>query len=95
VVAHTFNLSTWEAEAGRSLSPGQTGLHSEIQDSQRNLVSKQPKQTNKKLGELAIKSESKQAKIKSFFLPCCCCSSSSSSFRFIYLFIYLLYVSTL
>ena len=39
VVAHTFDLSTWEAEAGRSLSlrpawstervPGQPGLHRE------------------------------------------------------------------
>jgi hypothetical protein len=39
VVAHTFNPSTWEAEAGRS--QGQPGLQSESQDSQgyiKNLV---------------------------------------------------------
>jgi hypothetical protein len=34
VVAHAFNLSTWEAEAGRFLSQGQPGLQSELQDSQ-------------------------------------------------------------
>jgi hypothetical protein len=32
VVAHTFNPSTWEAEAGKF--PGQPGLQSEFQDSQ-------------------------------------------------------------
>jgi hypothetical protein len=34
VVAHTFNPSTREAEAGRFLSWGQPGLQSEFQDSQ-------------------------------------------------------------
>jgi len=34
VVAHTFNPSTWEAEAGGFLSWGQPGLQSEFQDSQ-------------------------------------------------------------
>jgi hypothetical protein len=34
VVAHTFNPSTQEAEAGGFLSPGQPGLQSEFQDSQ-------------------------------------------------------------
>jgi hypothetical protein len=35
VVAHTFNPSTWEAEAGGFLSfQGQPGLQSEFQDSQ-------------------------------------------------------------
>jgi hypothetical protein len=58
VVAHAFNPSTWEAEAGGFLSsrpawsteriPGQPGLHREIQ---RNPVSK--KQTNK-LGARAV-----------------------------------------
>jgi hypothetical protein len=33
VVAHAFNLSTWEAEAGRFLR-GQPDLQSEFQDSQ-------------------------------------------------------------
>jgi hypothetical protein len=55
MVAHTFNLSTWEAKGRR----GHPGLHSEIQESQTYLVrlsQKQnqqqqqttpPKQTNK------------------------------------------------
>jgi hypothetical protein len=34
VVAHAFNPSTWEAEAGRFLSSRQPGLQSEFQDSQ-------------------------------------------------------------
>jgi hypothetical protein len=35
VVVHTFNPSTWEAEAGRSLEvQDQSGLESEFQDSQ-------------------------------------------------------------
>jgi hypothetical protein len=34
VVAHAFNPSTWEAEAGGFLSRGQPGLQSEFQDSQ-------------------------------------------------------------
>jgi hypothetical protein len=35
VVAHTFNPSTWEAEAGRFVSSkGQPGLQTEFQDSQ-------------------------------------------------------------
>jgi hypothetical protein len=52
VVAHTFNPSTWEAEAGRFLSlrpawttksvPGQPGL-------QRNPVSKKQNKTKKRL----------------------------------------------
>jgi len=33
VVAHAFNLSAWEAEAGRFLS-SRSGLQSEFQDSQ-------------------------------------------------------------
>ena len=34
MVAHAFNPSTWEAEAGGSLSvQDQPGLHSEFQDS--------------------------------------------------------------
>jgi hypothetical protein len=34
VVAHTFNPSTWEAEAGLSSSLVQPGLQRELQDSQ-------------------------------------------------------------
>jgi hypothetical protein len=34
VVAHAFNPSTWEAEAGGFLIRGQPGLQSEFQDSQ-------------------------------------------------------------
>jgi hypothetical protein len=34
VVAHTFNPSTWEAEAGGFLSSSQPGLQGEFQDSQ-------------------------------------------------------------
>jgi hypothetical protein len=34
VVAHAFNPSTQEAEAGGSLNQGQPGLQSEFQDSQ-------------------------------------------------------------
>ena len=34
MVAHAFNHSTWEAEAGEFLSSGQPGLQSEFQDSQ-------------------------------------------------------------
>jgi hypothetical protein len=35
IVAHTFNLSTWETKVGRSLCiQSQSGLHSEFQDSQ-------------------------------------------------------------
>ena len=34
LVVHTFNPSTWEAEAGRSLSSRPPGLHREFQDSQ-------------------------------------------------------------
>jgi hypothetical protein len=33
-VVHTFNPSTWEAEAGGFLSSGQPGLQSEFQYSQ-------------------------------------------------------------
>jgi hypothetical protein len=33
-VAHAFNPSTWEAEAGRFLSMRPAGLQSEFQDSQ-------------------------------------------------------------
>jgi hypothetical protein len=33
VVAHAFNPSTWEAEAGGFLSSSQPGLQSEFQDS--------------------------------------------------------------
>jgi hypothetical protein len=35
VVAHAFNPSTWEAEAGGFLSSRPAGLQSEFQDSQR------------------------------------------------------------
>jgi hypothetical protein len=34
MVAHTFNPSTWEAEAGGFFVRGQPGLQSEFQDSQ-------------------------------------------------------------
>jgi hypothetical protein len=34
VVAHAFNPSTWEAEAGEFLSSKPAGLQSEFQDSQ-------------------------------------------------------------
>jgi hypothetical protein len=34
VVAHAFNPSTWQAEAGGFLSSSQPGLQSEFQDSQ-------------------------------------------------------------
>ena len=37
-MAHAFNPSTWEAEAGGFRVRGQPGLQSEFQDSQRNLV---------------------------------------------------------
>jgi hypothetical protein len=57
MVAHTFNPSTWEAEAGRFLSsrpawstkwfPGQPGLHRETL-SRKNKKQKTNKQTNKK-----------------------------------------------
>jgi hypothetical protein len=43
VVAHAFNPSTWEAEAGRFLS----GLQSEFQDSQGYTEKKNKKQKNK------------------------------------------------
>jgi hypothetical protein len=43
VVAHTFNPSTWEAEAGRFLQ--QPGLQSEFQDSQGYTVKPCPKKT--------------------------------------------------
>jgi hypothetical protein len=33
-MVRAFNPSTWEAEAGRFLRPGQYGLQSEFQDSQ-------------------------------------------------------------
>jgi hypothetical protein len=38
MVAHTFNLSTWEAEAGRFWVRGQPGLQSELQDSQKKML---------------------------------------------------------
>ena len=50
MVAHAFNPSTWEAEAGRFLSSGQPGLQSEFQDSSRGYTEKpclKNKQTNK------------------------------------------------
>jgi hypothetical protein len=51
VVAHTFNPSTWEAEAGGFLVQVQPGLQSEFQDSQgyteKHCLEKQNKQTNK------------------------------------------------
>ena len=57
VVAHAFNPSTWEAEAGRFLSlrwacstkwiPGQPGLHRETQ-SWKQQQQKKNKQTKKK-----------------------------------------------
>jgi hypothetical protein len=50
VVAHTFNPSTWEAEAGGF--QGQPGLQSEFQDSQgyteKPCLEKPKPQTNKK-----------------------------------------------
>jgi hypothetical protein len=52
VVVHTFNPSTWEAEAGGFLSSSQPGLQSEFQDSQGytekpRLKKQKQKQTNK------------------------------------------------
>jgi hypothetical protein len=53
VVAHTFNRTTWETEAGRFLSLSQPGRQSEFQDSQGYTEkpclkkSKTNKQTNK------------------------------------------------
>ena len=42
MVVHTFNRSTWEAEADRSLRvQDQPGLQSEFQDSQRKLLHKE------------------------------------------------------
>jgi hypothetical protein len=64
VVAYIFNLSTWEAEAGRFLVQGQPGLQSELQDSQgstekpslenknKNKKQKTNKQKKKSLGSL-------------------------------------------
>jgi len=50
VVAHAFNPSTWEAEAGGFLSPA--GLQSEFQDSQgyteKSCLQKKPKNNNNK-----------------------------------------------
>jgi hypothetical protein len=46
VVAHAFNPSTREAEAGGFLSSGQTGLQSEFQDSQG--YTEKPSQKNQK-----------------------------------------------
>jgi hypothetical protein len=49
MVAHAFNPSTWEAEAGGFLSSRHAGLQSEFQDSQG--YTEKPcleKQTNKK-----------------------------------------------
>jgi hypothetical protein len=57
MVAHAFNLSTREAEAGKFLSLGQPGLQSEFQDCQgytekpclkKTKNQKPKKQTNKK-----------------------------------------------
>ena len=52
VVVYTFNPSTWEAEAGRSLwAWGQPSLHSELQASQEHretLTKKKNKQKKKK-----------------------------------------------
>jgi hypothetical protein len=57
MVAHAFNPSTWEAEAGRFLSsrpawstdrvPGQPGLHRETLSQKKNKKQKQKKQKNK------------------------------------------------
>jgi hypothetical protein len=56
VVVHTFNPSTWEAEAGGFLVQGQSGLQSEFQDSQgytekhcleKTTAKQKTKQTNK------------------------------------------------
>ena len=47
VVAHAFNPSTWEAEAGE-FSEFEPGLQSEFQDSQGHVLKNQNKQTNKK-----------------------------------------------
>jgi hypothetical protein len=57
VVAHTFNPSTWEAEAGGFLSsrpawstkrvPGQPGLHRETLSQNKNKNKNKNKQTNK------------------------------------------------
>jgi hypothetical protein len=70
VVVHAFNPSTWEAEAGGSLSSRQPGLQSEFQDSQgytekpclkkqtKNKKQKQ-KQTNKK-NNLAVPPETQR-----------------------------------
>ena len=45
-VVHTFNPTTWEAEAGRSLwGWGQLDLPSEFQTIQKNSVSKKKKPT--------------------------------------------------
>jgi hypothetical protein len=57
VVAHAFNPSTWEAEAGGFLSSRPAGLQNEFQDSQdyteKPCVEK-PKQTNKQTKNLPV-----------------------------------------
>jgi hypothetical protein len=72
VVAHDFNSSTWEAEAGRFQSSNQPGLQSESRTAraaQRDPVSiKQTnKQTNKQIGNQRIIENTNRSDLKYFY----------------------------
>jgi hypothetical protein len=60
VVAHAFNPSTWEAEAGGFLSSGQPGLQSEFQDSQSYTEKPCLEKTEKKRKEKKRKEEKRR-----------------------------------
>jgi hypothetical protein len=60
MVAHAFNPSSWEAEAGGFLVRGQTGLWSEFQDSQ-GYTEKPCLKTNKQQQQQQQKNNKKRA----------------------------------
>jgi hypothetical protein len=62
VVAHTFNPSTWEAEAGGFLSSGQPGLQSEFQD--RETLSQKTKKQKQKQNKTKTKTKKHKKQTK-------------------------------
>jgi hypothetical protein len=58
VVAHSFNPSSWEAEAGKFLVRDQPGLQSEFQDSQgyteKPCLKKEKKKKNQAWGSSSV-----------------------------------------
>lgn len=67
--SHTSNASIWEAEAGRV--PGQSSLHSQLQDNQRYLERAciKEKEKEQKTKDKKQKQKNKQEKEREQYLP--------------------------